>query len=319
MRPIIKFHRTLLTLAGLTFLGSACQMAFLQPPTPTATPTPTVPSPTSTSTDTPTATITLTPTDTLTPTETYTPTETLTPTETFTLTLTPTWTRTPSLTPTPITPRVSILQHSQCRYGPGAGYEYKYGLPEGVWEEVIGRMQILSWQPNGSYLPATWLLIWSLDHDPYTKCWVNAKLTKTIRGDVSTVPDYFDKPKASEIYGASYLYPPPPAVSAVRDGDAVTVFWRPVNNMTEDDYVGYMIEAFVCYQGQYWFLPRSYSDSFSQNARESLLSVKIPDGPGCSQPSHAQIFLAEKHGYSTGVIIPWPAYTGAAATASPTP
>jgi len=78
--------------------------------------------------------------------------------------------------------------------------------------------------------------------------------------------------------------------------------------MTEDDYVGYMIEAFICYKGHYYFAPVSYSDSWDQNANESQLAVKIPDEPGCSQPSHGQIFLAEKHGYTRGVIIAWPPF-----------
>ena len=207
-----------------------------------------------------------------------------------------------------------------CRYGPGAGYEYKYGLVMDNWEDVIGRVQILSRKPDGTWAPATWLLIQSLNHDPYTKCWVNAEFTKVIRGDLNTVPDYFSKPKAPEIYGASQLYSQPTEVSARRDGNFVTVFWLPVY-MTEDDYVGYMIEAFVCYQGHYYFAPVGYSDSFQQNWDEHNsgveLTVRIPDGPGCSQPSQGQIFLAEKHGYTVGVVIPWPAFPNP--TASPAP
>jgi hypothetical protein len=210
-----------------------------------------------------------------------------------------------------------------CRYGPGAGYEYKYGLVYDNWENVIGRVQILSHQAGGSWAPATWLLLQSINPSdpmyPYSKCWVNEVFTQVIRGDLSTVPDYFDKPKAFEIYGASHLYPPPYDVSARRDGNTVTVFWHPVNNMTEDDYVGYMIEAYICYKGQYVFAPVSYSDSYSQNAVESQLAVAIPDEPGCSRPSQGEIFLAEKHGYTRGVIIDWPAFpTPTAPEATPT-
>jgi hypothetical protein len=208
-----------------------------------------------------------------------------------------------------------------CRYGPGAGYEYKYGLLEDNWEDVIGRVQILSRQTNGTWAPTTWLLLQSMNLNPYSKCWVNASFTQVIRGDLNTVPDYFSKPKAFEIYGASHLYPQPADVSARRDGNTVTVFWQPVY-MTQDDYVGYMIEAFVCYHGKYWFLPYGYSDSFEQNENESILDVSIPDEPGCSQPSHGQLFLAEKHGYTVGVIIPWPAFptpTAESAVPSPTP
>ena len=288
-------------------------------------------SPSASSTATPSASsvpsATLTPSLTETPTTTSTSSLTFTPSETSTITLTPSRTPIPSPTSTPIVPRVSITTGPvSCRYGPGAGYEYKYGLLENNWENVIGRVQILSHQANGTWAPATWLLVQSINPSdpmyPYSKCWVNASFTEVIRGDLNTVPDYFSKPKAFEIYGASHLYPQPSNVSATREGNTVTVYWRAVNNMTEDDYVGYMVEAYICYKGHYDFAPVSYSDSYLQNAKDFILDVAIPDEPGCNQPSHGQVFLAEKHGYTVGVIIPWPAFptpTAESAAPSPTP
>lgn len=322
-----KLARTFLVGLWLTLACVGCApLGIFQP---TTTPTLTA-SPTSSSTSTPSATpvpsTTLTPSLTETSTITATSSLTITPSETSTITLTPSRTPVPSPTSTPIDPRVSITANRvQCRYGPGPGYEYKIGLIQDNWEDVIGRVQILSHQSDGTWKPATWLLLQSMNHDPYSKCWVNASFTRVIRGDISTVPDYFSRPKAAEIYGASNLYDPPADVSARRDGNFVTVFWQPIY-MTEDDYVGYMIEAFICYQGQYYFAPVGYSDSFEQNMNEDNnqieVSVRIPDGPGCSQPSQGQIFLAEKHGFSTGVIIPWPAFptpTAESITPSPTP
>ena len=226
-------------------------------------------SPDASSTATPVPSNTLAPSLTETPTITPTSSLTFTPSETSTITLTPSRTPIPSPTSTPIVPRVSITTGPvSCRYGPGAGYEYKYGLLEDNWEDVIGRVQILSRQTDGTWAPATWLLLQSMNLDPYSKCWVNAWFTQVIRGDLNTVPDYFSKPKAFEIYGTSHLYPQPADVSARRDGNTVTVFWQPVNNMTEDDYVGYMIEALHLLQRSLLILlPVSYSDSFSKTQK----------------------------------------------------
>ncbi len=324
MSRSFKLYQVLGPVVLLVFTSTSCAPLQAFFPTPTPTPTATVPSPTasSTATDTSTPTITLTPTDTLTPSLTLTPTETFTPTLTFTLTLTPSLTRAPSNTPTPVPPRIADMGgYVSCRYGPGAGYLFKYPLVEGNRADVVGRLQILSRQTDGSWASATWLKIQSFGVPPdelaKSKCWLNAKLVKVERGDINSVPDYFDLPKANEIYGASHLYPPPSGVDARRDGNVVTVFWNTVW-MTEDDYRGYMIEAFVCYRGKYWFLPYGYVDSFRQNNNESTLAIAIPDEPGCSQPSHGQIFLAEKHGYTRGVIIPWPPFP-AGSTSSQTP
>jgi hypothetical protein len=311
MRLLLKFHAALATVLLLALMSTSCAplAAFLSTPTETATAT--VPSPTFTpsATETPTPTFTPTPPDTPTPSETLTPSETPTETQTFTPTLTPSRTKIPSPTSTPIVPRVSITTRSQCRYGPGVGYEYKYGLLPDNWEDVIGRVRILSHKSDGSWVPVTWLLVQSMNRDPYSKCWVNANLTRVIRGDLNTVPDYFEKPKAPEIYGASHLYDPPANVSARRNGDSVVIFWQPIY-MTEDDYVGYLIEAYICYKGNYEFAPIGYADSFQQNMNEAdnqtELMVTVPDEPGCDRASHGQIFLAEKHGFSHGVIIPWP-------------
>jgi hypothetical protein len=35
--------------------------------------------------------------------------------------------------------------------------------------------------------------------------------------------------------------------------------------------------------------------------------VSVQDQTGCSEPSHARLFAAEKHGYTRPVEVPWPA------------
>jgi hypothetical protein len=63
------------------------------------------------------------------------------PTSSYTPTLThsPTLTLTPTITLTPAPLKGVVLQKSNCRYGPGAAYLYKYGLYEGYQAEIIGR------------------------------------------------------------------------------------------------------------------------------------------------------------------------------------
>ena len=310
---LAKPHRSLRMALLVAIFCSACSPLVGLAPNPTLSPIlpPTSSSPptltfTSSSTETPLPTFTPISTDTLTATLSGTPSETATSTLTATITPTPSRTPVPSRTPIPVLPRVSILQLASCRYGPGPGYLFFTGLGATAWEEVVGRMQILSRKADGSWGPAEWLFVQSLNHDPLTRCWVNASLTHVIQGDINTVPDYSSKPKAPDLYGASDLYEQVTSVSAQRDGDFVDVYWQ-ANYMTEDDYRGYMIEAWVCYQSQYYFAPVAFVGSFAQNESEPIDVMSIPDGPGCSQASHGQIFLAEKHGYTKGVIIPWPA------------
>ncbi len=85
----------------------------------------------------------------------------------------------------------------------------------------------------------------------------------------------------------------------------MTIFWQPVY-MTEDDYRGYLIEAWVCQGGVRVFLPIKYVTSFAQN--NSMMEVKVTDEPGCDVPSSARIYSAEKHGYTAYRMVPWPGF-----------
>ena len=224
--------------------------------------------------------VTVTPT--LTPAITDTPTPDYSPTPSFTPSLTPTIT----LTPTFVVPRAIVTEHSQCRYGPGAAYLYKYGLFEGTPMDILGRNEL-----------GTWALIQAVGGN--NPCWINASLLKVTRGDLFSVPvTYIRLPE-------SRLYNPPAKVSANRVGNEVTIFWTPIY-MTEDDYRGYLIEAWLCQGGQIVFTP-IHSDASA---------VKVIDEPGCFEPSSARIYAAEKHGYTQWKLVPWPPYES---TPEPTP
>lgn len=272
MRRWLVIHIPI-ALVMLFLLGFRDQVPFLQPE-PTATPVLTVantpvPSLTPTETATATLTVTLTPTGTATLTPTVTLTPTITPTSTITLT--------PTATPTYAPIAATVLQQSNCRYGPGAAYLYEWGLYPDVRVDILGRDAL-----------GTWVYVHPWTY--FEACWVNASLLE-IRGDVMDAPVYYGRLPYSD------LYRPPRNVSATRDGDDVVVFWEPVA-MTLDDDRGYLLETWVCRDGQLIFTP----------VHVNYPPAVIEDQPGCQQPSSGRLYTAEKHGYTQWVRIPWPAY-----------
>jgi hypothetical protein len=206
-------------------------------------------------------------------TSTLTPTPELSPTQT----LTPTITSTPTITPTYGPLRANVVEQANCRYGPGAAYLYKFGLYAGNRIEIVGRND-----------PGTWVYIQAIGGS--NRCWVNAG-SLDINGDLDTVPTYYSRLPFSE------LYSPPQGVSAVRQGNEVVISW-PAVYMTEDDYRGYLIEAWLCQEGQIVFTPISVDGTI----------YTVLDEPGCMQPSSARLYTAEKHGYTRWIPIPWPAH-----------
>jgi hypothetical protein len=226
---------------------------------------------------------TMTPVPTATQTAVILSTTTASPSPTRLPTATPVATQTPTLTPTPIPTytvlRGQVLVRSNCRYGPGAVYLYKYGLVPGSNLDVIGRTD-----------RGTWILVQAIGGN--NPCWVKASLME-IKGDVMNVqPTYIPLPP-------SPYYRPPSGVSAVRDGDEVTISWNPISLRAGDDQASpsYVVEAWVCVAGKLVFTPLgSY-----------VPVVSVQDQTGCSEPSHARLFAAEKHGYTRPVEVPWPA------------
>jgi hypothetical protein len=225
---------------------------------------------------TPAASATRSPTPTNT--ETLTPTPLPTATRTATITPTSTKTLTPTPSPTYAILRGEVLMLSNCRYGPGAPYLYKYALIEGSHLEIIGRNDL-----------GTWILVRAIGGN--NPCWVKASLMD-IQGDVLSVePTYIPLPQ-------SPYYAPPARYSARRDGDKVTVFWSAIQLRAGDDsgQYPYLIEAWICRGGQLIFTPVGTYET----------AVEITDEAGCSEPSHARLFGVEKHGYTNWVEIPWP-------------
>lgn len=202
------------------------------------------------------------------------PTATLTPTQSQIKPPTSTFTPIPTYTIL----RAQVLVRSNCRYGPGAPYLYKYGLVPGSNLEVIGRNDL-----------GTWILVRAIGGT--NPCWVKASLMD-IKGDVLSVePTYIPLPQ-------SPYYAPLRGVIAQRDGDAVTISWRAVQFRPGDETASppYLVEAWVCRGGKIIFIPVG----IYQN------TVVIQDEAGCQEPSRGQVLLAEKHGYTRPVEVPWP-------------
>jgi hypothetical protein len=267
-------------IVGLVCLAAGFGLGLAWSARPTPTPTPTI---TSTATAIPTATST----ETRTATPTVTVTETLAPTETPTPDYSPTPSPIPSKTPTPTaTPelRGRVREQSNCRYGPGAAYLYEWGLYPGNRVTVLGRNQ------DGS-----WVYV-----DPWTYvdyCWVRTDLLD-LTGDVFSVP------QITTLLPYTEFYHPPTNVSATRVGDEVTVWWDDVW-MSKDDDRGFLIEAWVCRDGQIVFTAINPWDP----------PAVLIDEAGCMQPSSGRIYTAEKHGYTEWILIRWPPHPGA--TTSP--
>jgi len=225
---------------------------------------------------TPTSTTTPLNTPTSTATSTLTPSITATFTSSATSTFTPTVTITPTITQTLPPPEgfVSVAQ-ANCRYGPGWAYLYKFGLYEGISVEIQGRTERGDWV----YVLPLWY---------ETGCWIKADLLE-ITGDVFSVEPYYGTLPFSDIY------PPPWITEVSRNGDEVFIAWSDVR-MTADKYRGYLLETWLCQDGELVFTPVNI---------DGLWTTFI-DEPGCSEPSWGRIYSAEKHGYSKWRLIPWP-------------
>jgi hypothetical protein len=223
---------------------------------------------------TPTAiAVTATTTLTETPKATLTPTETLTPTVTFTPTI--------AATATFAFPTAAVNKQAHCRYGPSVAYLHAADLYPGDAGTVRGR-----------FIYSNWLYI-KFDKLDYF-CWVAPSVVDVV-GDISTVA--YKELNLQSI--GSNQYGPPGGVTAVRDGNNVTISWNQVK-MTKDKDRGYLLELFVCQKTSLLWWTDSFLDQEST-------SYTVRDEAGCAAPSSGKLYTVEKHGFSEPAIIPWPA------------
>jgi len=142
------------------------------------------------------------------------------------------------------------------------------------------------------YIYGNWLYV-KFDKLNYF-CWVAPSVVDVV-GDISTL-----KYKELNLQSiGSNMYGPPKGVTATRSGAFVVISWEQVE-MTKDKDRGYLLELFVCQNGNYLWWTDSYPDQFTT-------SYEVKDESGCSQPSSGKLYTVEKHGFSEPAIIPWPA------------
>ena len=210
---------------------------------------------------------------------TFTPANTLTPTVPFTATIemSPTVTATPTFD----FPTATINKQAHCRYGPSVAYLHAADLYPGDVGTVRGR-----------FIYSNWLYI-KFDKLDYF-CWVAPSVVNVV-GDISTVA--YKELNLQSI--GSNQYGPPGGVTAVRDGNNVTISWHQVK-MTKDKDRGYLLELFVCQDTIFKWWTDSYPD-------QTTTSYTVKDEAGCAQPSSGKLYTVEKHGFSEPAIIPWPA------------
>jgi hypothetical protein len=203
-----------------------------------------------------------------------------------TLAVTETASATPTLefTATPSGPLIgTVLQRSNCRYGPGAFFLYKMGMREGAPIEVIGRSVDGGW----AYIQFK---------GTTNLCWINSKLIQA-EGDIMSLPDYY--PDNSSLPRATN-YGPVTITSVSGGGASVTVEWLPIvlpdYAMPDEPEVQYVIEVWSCFNGEPAF--------YSYGTNETEMTFEVDDS--CGQLSHADIVAQNKAGVSGITNIPLP-------------
>jgi hypothetical protein len=173
-----------------------------------------------------------------------------------------------------------------CRYGPGPEYLYLFAFRQGANIELVGRVDAENWN---------WAWV-----ENERRCWVNAEFLD-VEGDIKSLP--FVYPGTAKLPITPY-YPSSAVLSAQRNKQTneVAVSWVHVpispGDFEDDTMQTYIVEIWRCVGGELIFDPLATSFAF----------ITFVDEPGCSEPSHGQVFVQEKHCYAGPAEIPWPEY-----------
>ena len=228
--------------------------------------------------------------------ETFTPLPTLTASATASQTFTPVPTDTSTQSPPTETPTLVPIATVQslrakvtagrlsCRYGPGPEYLYLFALRQTANIKLIGRVDAENWR---------WFMV-----ENQVNCWVSADFLE-IQGDPLSLPIVY--PGIAKLPITPY-YPRSEVLSAERNEatNEITISWVEVpisaGDFEDDSMQTYIIEVWRCEAGQVIFDPLATRVAF----------IRFVDEPGCTEPSHGQVWVQEKHGYAGPAEIPWP-------------
>jgi hypothetical protein len=252
-------------------------------------------------------------------------TQTASPSPTATATLTPAPTETPTATVPAYATLVGIVVNDSaaCFYGPGTMYLSKgTGRMAGNTVDLLGRIETDKgiWVNNQFSLPRT---------DESDPCWMNAKYLDITPEQLMSVPpvdpndpEQYNLPGDRISRGRTLE---DPVVTSVTDtGSAVNINWEYFEvgpgeypNHLESFY-RYLIEAWVCRDGEIVFTPSGWGPYPPEVTDGMTVSAQIKDEPGCTEPSHARLYLAWAHGYvGPTEIKPWRQIGAAPSTPTP--
>ncbi len=200
-------------------------------------------------------------------------------------TLAPTATLDPSAPP--VLPQAMLPQYTDCVYGPAEFYVYKTSFPAGQPVDVLGVSE------DGNWLEVQ-------EAGGWNACWVQVGQVQFEAGSAAALLVV-----APFLPRSEYEFGSPLTTTARREGDVVTVSWEAVF-MSVDEVQGYLIDAYVCQDGQYLHLPVFVAKTYEENT--GILSVQITDEAGCAELSKARIISMGTRGFAEWEKIFWPTH-----------
>ncbi len=264
-----------------------------------------------------------------TPLPTSTVTEEPSPSPTLTTTFTPSATETETLTASPtyaIQSKIVVngLGPAACFYGPSNVYLNKGTRRiQGNEVDLLGRIETDKgiWVLSKFSLPRT---------DASDPCWMDAKYLDIAEEQLMIVPP-IDPANPNEYklpidYLSTSRLKDPVIKNVTRTGDTVTVGWdffdvgagQYPNH--DETFYRYLIEAWLCKAGKIVFSPSGWGPYGPDVIDGVTVSAKIQDESGCTERSHARLYLAWAHGYAGPVeIAPWQQNDIVLPSSTPTP
>jgi hypothetical protein len=251
------------------------------------------------------------------PTVTSTLTERPSPSATITVTFTPSPTSTPTASPTYATlnkivvNELAEVEFAACFYGPGTVYLNKGTRRRATnTVDVLGRIETNKgiWVNTQFSLPRT---------DASDPCWMNAKYLDITQEQLMSVkpidPANPNEYKLPIDYNSTTRLTDPVLKGAARTGDTVRVSWEFFDvgkgqyPNHDEKFYRYLIEAWLCKAGKIVFSPSGWGPYGPDVTDGITVFADIQDESGCTEPSHARLYLAWAHGYAGPTeITPWP-------------
>ena len=168
----------------------------------------------------------------------------------------------------------TVLQRSNCRYGPGAYYLSKIGMREQAPIEVVGRTVDGGW----AYIQFA---------GTKNLCWINSKLIQ-VNGDLMSLPDAY-KDSSSLPYASDYG---PVSIVSVSGDAVVTVEWTPIVlpeiALPSEIERQYVIQVWTCLNGSPAF--------YTLGTNETEMTFEVDNS--CGVVSRADIVAQNKLGVS---------------------